>query len=336
MRAISRGLLPGGVALAMMVASPLIAEAGGKPQKVEKRIEVVVRDDGTQEGIERQVSPEGDHAFAFAPFGSVGGRLGVGLEDVTNEDVSRSKLDSERGAVVRSVEDKTAAAQAGLVRGDVIVRFEGEVVRSAAALARMVRETPPGRTVALEVMRKGALQTLSATLGESRGGFEGLLPQAGAGPRALRPPVPPLRPVPPGAEDHVLRWESREGADSGDSDEPMVRILNSAEPPRLGVRLLDVEGQLASYFELPGGQGVLVTSVEADSAAAKAGVRAGDIILKLDGEAVASAAELRRVVRKADGGKPLPLSVWRGGKAAELSVTLPETGRRARRPAARI
>src|SRR5262245_56573208 len=97
-----------------------------------------------------------------------GGKLGVRLEDVDKEDVARLKLSAERGAVVKSVSADTPAEKAGLQEGDVIVRFEGETVQSALQLARLVRETPGGRTVAIEVSRNGAIQKLSATLAEGR------------------------------------------------------------------------------------------------------------------------------------------------------------------------
>ena len=86
-----------------------------------------------------------------------GSRLGVGLED-TEGDV--------RGTKVRSVEEGSPAEKAGIQEGDVIVRFDGEAVRSASQLARLVGETPAGRSVAIEVTRGGATQKLSATLAE--------------------------------------------------------------------------------------------------------------------------------------------------------------------------
>src|SRR5262245_36259000 len=91
-----------------------------------------------------------------------GGRLGVSIEDPTGD---------ARGASVRSVEEESAAAKAGLKEGDVIVRFDGESVRSASQLRRLVAETPAGRAVAIEVTRGGATQKLTATLAERGHGF---------------------------------------------------------------------------------------------------------------------------------------------------------------------
>jgi membrane-associated protease RseP (regulator of RpoE activity) len=327
-------------ALAAAVAiAPILAQASEEPKKVEKRIKVVVKDDGEEKVIEREImgGEGGPQHFAFMGGAMGGGRLGVALADVKKDDVAVLKLQEERGAVVKSVDADSAAAKAGLKEGDVIVRFQGDAVWSAAALARMVRETPVGRTVSLEVTRGGAVQKISATLGEPKHHFEMFLPGGPDAPHAPMPPHPPLppqspqppmgsvphaMPLPPGhqrSEDRVFGWKSRDD----DSDEPLVRILHSSGPPRLGVVLQDVDGQLARYFKLPAGKGVLVTSVEENSAAAKAGVKSGDVVQKLDGTAVATASELRSAVRKAEGGKPLTLSVWRDGKSVDLAVTLP-------------
>src|SRR5688572_19910605 len=97
-----------------------------------------------------------------------GGRLGVSLDDVGKDDVERLKLGAEKGAVVESVEDDSAARKAGVQEGDVIVAFRGEEIWSAAQLARLVRETPAGRSVPMEVSRGGATQRLTVVLAEPR------------------------------------------------------------------------------------------------------------------------------------------------------------------------
>ena len=113
-----------------------------------------------------------------------GGFLGVGLDDVEGE---------ARGAKVGSVRTESPAAKAGIKEGDVVVRFDGEGVRSAAQLVRLVGETPAGRSVAVEVLRAGKAEKLTVTLGEG----DRLFQHAGEpATRELRfklpvPPVPP-------------------------------------------------------------------------------------------------------------------------------------------------
>ena len=135
-------------------------------------------DDGVEtQSVENVVQVEGDDdaplVRAFQLSGG-GPHLGVSLSDVGSEEQSRLKLGDARGALVTKVHADTPAAKAGLKADDLIVRFDGEAVRSAAHLSRLVRETPAGRTVAIEVNRGGATQRLSATLDTSRRfGFSG-------------------------------------------------------------------------------------------------------------------------------------------------------------------
>ncbi len=90
--------------------------------------------------------------------------LGVTLHDVTAEKARDLKLPGEYGALVVNVDAHSAASKAGLQKGDVIVEFAGERVRSEAQLRRLIRETPPGRTVSVQVIRDGQARTLSAKL----------------------------------------------------------------------------------------------------------------------------------------------------------------------------
>jgi S1-C subfamily serine protease len=90
--------------------------------------------------------------------------LGVTLKDVTAEQVRTMKLPGEYGAIVAQVEPGSPAAKAGLKANDVILAFGGMQVWSAAQLGRLVRETPPGRTVTLRVSRSGEKLNLEANL----------------------------------------------------------------------------------------------------------------------------------------------------------------------------
>jgi len=250
-------------------------------------------------------------------FGAAGARLGVALEDVRPEDVTRLHLGEERGAVIKEVSKGSAAEKAGLKEGDVVLSYQGEKVWSAGQLRRLVRETPPGRHVSLEVSRGGAVQRLSATLEESKDrelafGDEGL---------GLEPPLAPMPPMPPLGP--LLR--ERDGGRS-----ILRERLLDIRPGRLGLSFQEVSGQLARYFKVDDG-GLLVTDVEADGPAAKAGVRAGDVIVKVDGKAVSDADDLRRAIGEAAPGSEVMLTVQREGRPVELKVTL-RGERRARPP----
>ena len=93
---------------------------------------------------------------------------------------------------------------------------------------------------------------------------------------------------------------------------------------RLGVAVQDLNQGLAESFGLDKAHGALVSKVEPDSPAAKAGLEAGDVILKFDGEAVVSSAELPPKVATVAPGKPVSLEVWHKGKTRSVSVTVGE------------
>ncbi len=253
---------------------------------------------------------------------SGGGRLGVSLEETEG---------ALRGARVRSVEEGSAAAKAGIQEGDVVVRFDGEAVRSASQLVRLVGETPAGRSVAIEVSRGGATQTLEATLAE---GGRRVRVLGGPGMREFalempdidvevpEPPEPPEAPAPPGAPKapraplpHAWAWHGDDGRD-------MVMRFFGGGPRRLGIEYLEIGEQLAVHFGLPGKSGVLVGSVDADSPAAKAGMKAGDLVLKLDGKAIEDGRDLREAVAEAGEGKAVTVTVKRDGRPLDLQVTL--------------
>jgi serine protease Do len=249
-----------------------------------------------------------------------GGGLGVSLDEVGADDASRLRLPEERGALIRSVEPDSPAAAAGLQADDVIVSYQGQPVQSAAQLSRMVRETPAGRKVALEVSRGGATQKLTATLREGRRSllapsdfdFDFDVPLPAIDIRPPRPPRAPRAPRPPAGElDFDVRelWGGRRG--------------------RLGLTYQELTDQLARYFKVDGG--LLVSSVTEGSPAAAAGVQAGDVIVRANGKAVRSSEDLRDQLDAAEPGAEVTLGLQREGRALEVKAKLAEPDGGARR-----
>lgn len=252
------------------------------------------------------------------------GRLGISIEDPVGD---------ARGASVRSVEEDSPAAKAGLKEADVIVRFDGESVRSASQLRRLVAETPAGRAVAIEVTRGGATQKLTATLAERDSHsfrFNGrdfsfdmpewdvpVPPEPPEAPEALITPNAPLPPRPPKAPKAVRPFAWSWNDDNG----LMIRKLGPGQR-KLGIEYMEMGEQLAGYFKLSGKTGVLVTAVDADGPAAKAGIKAGDVVVKLGSDAVADSDDLRQAVSRAEGGSEVTVTVQRDGRPVELKVTL--------------
>lgn len=247
--------------------------------------------------------------------GGLGGYLGVTLAEVDRDDVGRLKLEAESGARVFEVLDDTPAARAGLKADDVVVEYAGEPVRSALQLRRLVGETPAGRTVELEIVREGSRQRVSVELARRErhafgpGEFHFELPEPGD-----LPELGELREAP------ALR---RHGQDHLLLREPALEPFGVPTPPRrLGLSYQEIRGQLARYFGLEGERGVLVVEVAEDGPAARAGVKAGDVIVGFDGKPVEGGSDLRAALRDTEAGQEAAVKVWRGGKPLELKVKL--------------
>lgn len=251
------------------------------------------------------------------PFVSPGrGRLGVSLRDVEEPDATTARLPAPAGAVVEDVAEGSAAETAGLRKGDVIVEFDGERVRSARQLTRLVSETPEGRKVAAVVVRDGQKTTVTVELQPGGGTvFEKLHELEDWGrnfpfelpARPARPPrVSPRSDVQPPAS-----W--------GDN-------LFSGGAGRLGITVDDLSSQLAEYFGTK--EGVLVTSVQDGSLGARAGLKAGDVITALNGSAIRSPAELRRRLQAMSDGEEFTIAVMRDRKPQSLKGKMEGQGRR--------
>jgi serine protease Do len=278
-------------------------------------------------GVRADDDEEKSRHVEIVRFAGGGARLGVSLEDVRAEDVARLKLAEERGAVVKEVVKGSAAEKAGLKEDDVILSYQGERVGSAAQLRRLVRETPGGRRVTIEASRAGAAQRLTATLanaddhelalGDDNFRFDM--------PDSFRfnvpvPPIPPAPPVPP--MDHMFG--------DGDRGPRFFFRDRDARPGRLGLTYQEVSGQLARYFKVDDGA-LLVTEVETDGPAAKAGLRAGDVIVKFNGKAVSDGDGLRHSLFEVPSGTDVTVTVQRDGHPLDVKVS-PRGEKRARAP----
>lgn len=233
-----------------------------------------------------------------------GAWLGVELKDVTAEDVKGLKLPGEYGAKVTEVEEDSPASKAGLKSDDVIVGFAGERVWSVAEFRRMVSETPPDRKATLEIIRGGSKRPVEVTLERRAGGdvFQSLNMEM---PRVEMPHME-MPMASPNFEFNML-FPGR---------------------PRLGVSVDDLTPQLASYFGVAEGKGVLVREVMAGTPAEKAGFKAGDCIVKVGDKTVSSVAELHEALDKIKGDtEEVPVTVVRDHHEQALTVHFgkPET-----------
>lgn len=93
---------------------------------------------------------------------------------------------------------------------------------------------------------------------------------------------------------------------------------------RLGIAIQGVDKDLAQSFGLPDARGALIASIEPGSAADKAGLKPGDVILGVDGNRVGDSADLPRIIGDLRPGTRIRLDVWRDGKNREIAAVLDE------------
>jgi membrane-associated protease RseP (regulator of RpoE activity) len=219
-------------------------------------------------------------------FRSGGSWLGVQIADV---DAARAKelgLKEEMGAEVQSVSPGSPAEEAGLKEGDVITEYQGTRIEGVSQLTRLVHETPAGRNATVKFVRDGAPRTVQVKVGQRDGEHDGDMEKHIE--------------VMGGPHGFAKVWHQSEDGDTPDvdvenlDDIPNVINLNGlmGGRPRLGVNVDTVGKQLAEYFGIKQGHGVLVTSVTKDSPGAAAGLKAGDVIVKVEDESVEDVSDL--------------------------------------------
>lgn len=237
-------------------------------------------------------------------LGGRGAEIGVSIADLPAADLEAGR----HGVKIEDVREESPAARGGIKAGDIVTSFDGERVRGARHFARLVQETPAGRAVKLQVQRDAQTVDLSVTPAAPRmamgGGPEWHAAEPGPGAPGFRMEMLP-------------RMRERMGFEPGEFD---VRVMG--RPGRLGVAVQELTPDLAEYFGVT--EGLLVTAVTKDSAGARAGLKAGDVITTVDGASVDDPAELRRRLWKDEDAKEATIGVVRDKKSLSLKVAFDE------------
>ena len=248
--------------------------------------------------------------FSFS-FNGPGNYLGVQTEEIGDENLSRYGLQrGARGVGVAKVIRDSPAERAGLKENDVILRFDGEAVTSIRKLNRLIGEAAPEQTARLTISRNGAEQELSVTLSRRQGFSKSF------GKLAAPPAIEELR--------RLGEQEGRQMENLWRDNPELFKdgrgfYFNFGAGRRIGVSTTPLTEQLANYFNISGGRGLLVTSVNNNTPAAKAGLKAGDIITAVNGRSVGETGELSRALNDQSEGA-VTLTVVRDKK--ERAVTL--------------
>lgn len=223
--------------------------------------------------------------------------LGVNLAEIDAARAHELNLKETYGVEITRVEEGSPADKAGLKPKDVVLEYNGQRVEGMEQFGRLVRETPAGREVKLQISRNGAPQTIAATIATRKmkaigENFKDFFPN-GDWPAVRLPDMP--------------------------------QVFTTFRSGILGVESEALGSQLGAFFGVK--EGVLVRSVVKDSPADKAGIKAGDVLTKVDGTSVASPNELSGAVRSAASKKTYTVDLMRDRKEMSLTVTNEEPER---------
>jgi serine protease Do len=187
------------------------------------------------------------------------GWLGVRIQQVTDEIAESLNIKPSRGALVAGVDDKGPAKPAGIEPGDVIVKFDGKDIREMRDLPRVVADTPVGKQVPVQIIRKGKEETKTDMLG---------------------------------------RLEDGEKQAEAAKKDPAVEN-KSVVKKTLGIELSNLSDDLRKRYKIKDTvKGVVITGIDASSPAADKRLSPGDVIVEIAQEAVSSADEFQAKIDK--------------------------------------
>ncbi len=204
---------------------------------------------------------------------SSGAYLGVHINNLTPDQAASLKLSDPSGVVVTSLDHDGPACKAGIKTNDVIMSVNGTKVGDIQQMVEVMQGLSAGTVAAISIVRDGKPQNIKVTLASRK---SWTAPQAypvpnSAGAKSFVAPLPPV-------------------AFPSDTEVPLVTPASA----RRGIVVESLTSQLAEYFGVPAGQGVLVRNVQRGSPGASAGLKAGDVIVKIDGEPIRDLADWRR------------------------------------------
>jgi serine protease Do len=254
-----------------------------------------------------------DDVSVYLTGGEGGSWLGVETQEVTSDKAKDLKLSVARGVLLGRVIPDSPAAKSGLKENDVVTEINGQRVEGATQFRRMIHEIPAGRSVQLTVWRDGRSQTLNVTLGKAEDHHNAWM-KAAPGTFAFRvPEIPDTIEIP---NIPQMDWGG---------------MLFPGMRPRLGIDAEDLNGQLGAFFGAPDGEGVLVREVNPGSPAEKAGLKAGDVITKINDERIRSIGNLHEKLAAKHDDKAVKLGILRSRSEMNLTVELPAPAPKAKR-----
>lgn len=258
-------------------------------------------------GAPRAMQAQGGSVMSFFanPFPSLShasqGYLGVEIADVDQEKAQQLKLKEVRGAVITLIDHDAPAGKIGLKVNDVVVSLNGQTVEGAEQLKRMLHEVPAGRKISLEISRDGNIQTLAIELAD-RAAMEHDVWDKIDHDGDLLSPVPGMG---------IL------GANGDVTAPPGFHMPFFGSNLNVGALVEPLTAQMAEALGVDGG--LMVKTVGRKTEAAKAGLRALDVILKVGNDPIATAADWERALRS-NVGKQVQVTILRDKKQQTLNL----------------
>ncbi len=228
------------------------------------------------------------------------GYLGVGLRDVDNERAGALKLKDPHGAEITSLDKDAPAFKSGLRVHDVVVQMNGQRVEGIEQFRRMLHEIPPGRTITLVAMRDGQQQNFSVQLADRTQLATQIIVDLETDPPAVSADEPP--------QTIVLPSGSRSSGFFGSLSRNRYYV---------GVDIQPLPTGLADYFGAR--NGVLVGNVFSNSPASAAGLKAADVIQKVNGQPIVTLSDWEKAIH-ANRGKRVQVTIIRERRELTLSM----------------
>lgn len=225
------------------------------------------------------------------------GWLGIYIQDISTELMEAMDLSSLKGILVNKVVDNSPADDGGIERGDVIVEFNDQRVVDTGQFIKLVRKTKPDDAVNITVIRDGDKKIIQVKMGKGK------------------------------ESDTYLKIDSDKfTVKKPKSEKSKIRIFGFGESTqgKIGVTLWDLNEQLGEYFGVKDGEGALITELDEDGTGYKAGLSAGDVILKMDGNKIEDKSDVSELLADKEEGDEVKVEVLRKGLRKTFAVDVQE------------
>jgi membrane-associated protease RseP (regulator of RpoE activity) len=224
--------------------------------------------------------------------------IGINMEDLTEKTIEKLGYPKKTGVLVTNIVDDSAAEKFGLMKEDIIYSFGGKKILSSEQLAELVSEKKPGDKVDIVYYREGKKKEIEIELGERT--YDVLSMDWTK------------------YEDAVKQY-AQAAALAGKNAVLWGRDLHMTKG-KLGLVLKDLNEDLASYFDVKPGEGVLVIEVMEGSPSEEAGIKAGDVVVMISGAKVSDVDEFLDEVYQCTGENDVEIELVRKGERKKIAL----------------